>query len=109
MARTVGEDRWLRSMSSFSEGDLSAMLLLALQELAYRHRTSTADLLARLGALPEPWRLTIDAQSGAEKLTLTLAGQLWEGVTGRKRFARSSACSSLSSRLSSSSTRSRTG
>lgn len=74
-------------MSSFSESDLVCMLTLALMELCYRHKTTPHEMADRFH-VPEPYTLTIDETSGAEKLTLNSVGQAWRWMTGRSTPSR---------------------
>ena len=74
-------------MSSFSESDLVCMVTLALMELSYRHKTTPTEMSDRF-QVPEPYTLTIDESSGAEKLTLNSVGQAWRWLTGRSTPSR---------------------
>lgn len=100
----IGCDRWLRSLASLSERELASMLCLSATELAYRHRSGIQETLQRMVGLPDPFEVTIDAQSGSQTLRLTMAGRMWEGVTGRRSFGQSNAFSSRSKRSKRSST-----
>ena len=81
-------DRWMRSMSSMPEAEVVSLLTLAATELAYRHRSTCAEIFSRALGLPDPWELKIDARSHVPMPKLTLAGAIWESMTGRRILRR---------------------
>lgn len=87
MKRTaIRQEALMRSVAEMGEGELAALTYTALQELAYRHRTCVADIASRIDA-PTPWEARPHATSGEVRPTLTLAGECWEMITGRRRIA----------------------
>lgn len=81
---TVRQDRWMQSLSSLSERDLLSMFYLSITELSYRHRCSGAAIVERFGFLPDPFVVERDAASGEDRLQLSVAGRIWQIVTGRR-------------------------
>ncbi len=79
----VRQEALLQAVAGMAEAELAALTYTSLVELAYRHRTSVADMATRVEA-PSPWEPRADAASGEVRPRLTLAGEIWERVTGRR-------------------------
>lgn len=77
----------MRAVAEMGEAELAAMTYTVLTELAYRHRTDVRDVASRIEA-PTPWALRRDEKSGEVRPMLTLAGECWERITGRKLVRR---------------------
>lgn len=80
-------DTLLRTFGTLPEAEVASMLLLAATELAYRRKTSIGDIASMIDGL-DPWEPREDPASHEVRPMLTLAGDVWERITGRRRLQR---------------------
>lgn len=76
-------ERWMRALAAMPEVEVVSMLTIGVTELAYRHRCTVAEIVERVQGLPDPFEVVEDAKSHAKVARKTMAGAIWESVTGR--------------------------
>jgi len=84
----VNADVLLRSIAQLPDHQLASMLVLAVTETAYRHKTSIGDVASLIEGV-DPWAPAEDPASHEVRPKLTLAGEVWEKITGRRGLNRS--------------------
>lgn len=77
----------MRGVAEMAQAELAALTYTCMTELAYRFRTDVREIATRIEA-PSPWELRRDELSGEVRPMLTLAGECWERITGRKLVRR---------------------
>jgi hypothetical protein len=77
----------LRAMSSLPDHEIVSMLTIAATEMAYRLKTSIGDVASRIDGL-DPYEPRPDPRSHEVRASLTLAGECWERITGRRSLRR---------------------
>lgn len=83
----MNADTLLRMFGRLSDAEVASMLVLAATEAAYRRKTSINDVATLIEGL-DPWDLREDPASHDVRPTLTLAGEVWEKITGRRPLRR---------------------
>lgn len=83
----MNADTLMRTMARIPDAELASMLTIAATEMAYRRRTSIGDIASLIEGL-DPWTPVEDEASHEVRPALTLAGRVWEKITGRRQLRR---------------------
>lgn len=83
----MNSDTLLRMLGRLPDHEVASMLTLAATEMAYRRRTSIADVASLIDGL-DPFAPAEDPASHEVRPRLTLAGEVWERITGRRSLRR---------------------
>ncbi|MNC91106.1 hypothetical protein D3C83_73020 [compost metagenome] len=82
----MNADQLLRVMAKVSDAELASMLTIASMEYAYRKKVAVSEVTAAIGGI-DPWTPAEHPTSHEVRMQLTVAGSVWESITGR-RFRR---------------------